>query len=176
MAALQYPRVLFTRSTCGPRPVAGPLAITILFNFINFEKYSFNSLLNKFLSSSSCMQDLVFDELWWSTVKTLLIVCYHYDRLAGYSKFVLRLLLVQFILIFQSSFIHQVRCLVAPLISSCFTLFLEFEQYLVSYNCQIVIHVSQKYITIKEPQSRKMLRTASVSETTSYAWEIVNIF
>ena len=89
MAALQYPRVLFTRSTCGPRPVAGPLAITILFNFINFEKYSFNSLLNKFLSSSSCMQDLVFDELWWSTFKTLLILCYHYDHFAGYSNFVL---------------------------------------------------------------------------------------
>jgi len=30
MAALQYPQVLFTRSTCGPRPVAGPLAITLL--------------------------------------------------------------------------------------------------------------------------------------------------
>ena len=32
MAALQYPRVLFTRfSTRGPRPVAGPLAITLIY-------------------------------------------------------------------------------------------------------------------------------------------------
>ena len=30
MVALQYPRVLFTCSTCGPRPVAGLLAITLL--------------------------------------------------------------------------------------------------------------------------------------------------